>query len=513
MATWLFLLAVLLSFAVFFIAQPVRAEENITAIPTEPLGIPYYVQQGDTVYVNETIDISGVMAGVLNLAYYGGYDEETGSQYLLNVTGVGKKAYYRYYIDPEVFGTRLGRWYKWNGYRESNGNTLAFIVRPERLPIHTINQTTNETLQNPNQTPLVLPKEPLLPAKRVSDYVIARGDGFKLKVNGSTNLWIFGTKDFLYDYHSFNGSIDITPAAINTLSPGSYKILIQTRQNGSYGDSPVRYNKTTANIEWFDSKAFVVNRYNILDKSPMMILQKLQTIYPTTQDDYMVFNLEVQDPLTTIDQIDAVNSLPSAIEVNGVSLDNPSYMDVRGYTNAAPHTFIYVKLDPEFTLSEKTMWKDAILTTAEGEIGGEMRTFKAIVPVNMYDMAPGKHFVAAKSALSSSYASASFNVYGNPNGTYIPNKTIRYISGKYGPDEIIPTPTPKVVTQIVTQVVTKVVTVPVTPSNEQVYAQQKIASEKTFWSGVSLISGMIVSGLLLCGGIWYGISIYRRLKE
>lgn len=158
MVMWLVLLAVILSFSVYFIAPSASAEEeNITIITTETLGIPYYVQQGDTVYVNETIDISGIMAGVLNLAYYGGYDEETGPQYLLNITGVGKKAYYRYYVNPEIFRTRLGKWYKWNGHVETNGNTLAFVVRPERLPIHTINQTTNETLQNPNQTPLILP--------------------------------------------------------------------------------------------------------------------------------------------------------------------------------------------------------------------------------------------------------------------------------------------------------------------------------------------------------------------
>jgi hypothetical protein len=521
-------LALLLSFVVFIIAPPSSAADNLTVInatptptpvptatplpletPNSNFTIPYYVQQGDTVYVGETVDVSGVMAGVLNLAYYGGYDEESGQQYLLNITGVGKKAYWRYYLDPAIFGSRLGKWYKWNGHYESNGNTLAFVVAYKRAKT---NLSENLTLQNPNQTPLVLPKIPLLPDRHIADYLIARGNGFSIPVNGSTNVWIFGNREALYDYHSFNGSVDITPEAINTLSVGLYQVLIQTRANGSYGESPVRYNNLTGELEWFDTKTFTINHYRIIDQTPENVLAKLQTIFPSTNDKYQIFKLEVQDPSLSIDQIDATNSIPIGIEVNAVSLDNPSYMDVRGYTNVAKDTIVYIKVDPDFNVPEETMWRDSIITRTEGD-KGNMRTYKAIVPVLLYNMAPGRHFIAAKTSLGNAYVTASFYIYDNPTGTYVQNKTIRYISGRYGPDELVPTPTPITVTQIVTQVVTRVVTVPVTPSNEQVYAQQKVASEKTWWEGVSLLAKVIGSGLFLLGGTWYGISLYRRLKE
>jgi hypothetical protein len=360
---------------------------------------------------------------------------------------------------------------------------------------------------------MLLPKIPLLPDRHISDYLIARGNGFKIPVNGSTNVWIFGNREALYDYHSFNGSVDIAPEAINTLSAGLYKVLIQTRANGSYGESPIRYNNLTGELEWFDTKTFTVNNYRVIDQTPENVLAKLKTIYPSTNDKYQIFNLEVQEPTLSIDQIDATNSLPREIEVNGVSLDNPSYMDVRGYTNVAPDTVVYVKVDPDLNVPEETMWRDAIVTRTEGDNSGDMRTFKAIVPVMLYNMPPGRHFIAAKTGLGDAYVTASFYIYDNPTGTYVQNKTIRYISGRYGPDEIVPTPTPIVVTQIVTQVVTRIVTVPVTPSNEQVYAQQKVASERTWWEGASLLAKVIGSGLFLLGGTWYGISIYRRLKE
>jgi hypothetical protein len=494
-----------------------------TTNTTEPGNIPYYVQQGDTVYVGETVDISGVMRGVMNLAWYGGYDEESGEQYLLDpptysrinpsITGINQKTNaFTYYIDPAIFGSRLGKWYKWEGHSESNGNTLAFIVMPTSNKVHLLNQTTNLTLQNPNQTPIILPVIPLLPDRHIADYLIARGNGFKIPVNGSTNVWIFGNREALYDYHSFNGSVDIAPEAINTLSAGLYKVLIQTRANGSYGESPIRYNNLTGELEWFDTKTFTVNQYRVIDQTPENVMAKLQSIFPSTNDKYQIFKLEVQEPSLSIDQIDATNSLPRDIEVNGVSLDNPSYMDVRGYTNVAKDTIVYVKVDPDFNVPEETMWRDAIITRTEGN-PGDMRTFKAIVPVMLYNMPPGRHFIAAKTGLGSAYVTASFYIYDNPTGTYVQNKTIRYISGRYGPDEIVPTPTPIVVTQIVTQVVTQIVTVPVTPSNEQVYAQQKVASEKTWWEGASLLAKVIGSGIFLLGGTWYGISLYRRLKE
>jgi hypothetical protein len=478
---------------------------------TAPNGsVPYFVQQGDTVYLEDTVDISGIMAGVLNLAYYGGWDEESGDQYLIGLPQ-RKSGYYRFYIDPEIFRTRLGKWYKWNGYLERQANNLAFVVAEKRTKT---NLSENITLQNPNQTPAVLPGIPLLPDQHIADYLIARGDSMSIPATNNTKAWIFGSVDSLYDHHAVNGTIDLKDEILDKLSPGAYTLMLHTRDINSNGEFTVRYNPDTAMIDWFDSVTFAINHYGTAGQTPENVMNKLKSILPEAHDTFKLYTLEVQIPTVTINQIDASFVLSDNMSATrGISLDAPSYIDVRGYTNAAPDTIVKVTVDPDFNMPIDQMFKDAIATRTEGTSPGDMRVFKAIVPVQMYNMKPGKHFIAAKTALSDGYVTADFYIYENPTGNFIPNKTIRYISGKYGPQEMIPTPTPITVTQIVTKVVTQIVTVPVTPSNEQVYAQQKLASDKTWGEGAWWLAKGITGSLFLIGGMWYGVSVARRLKE
>jgi hypothetical protein len=94
--------------------------------------------------------------------------------------------------------------------------------------------------------------------------------------------------------------------------------------------------------------------------------------------------------------------------------------------------------------------------------------------------------------------------------SYIPPKTIRYVSGRYGAEEFVPTPTP--IVQTVTVAVpgpTKTVIVTVTPSDEQVKAQQKIITDENLktW-GVRIVVGVIIVGI-----IWYLVSLYLRRRE
>ena len=479
-----------------------------------PANAYYYVEQGSTIYLNETVDISGIASGVENLAYYGGFDEESGTQFLLEMPAT-KKGYYNFYIDPKIFTSRLGKWYKWNGEIESHGNTLAFVVASKRKPI--LNETENETLQNPEQIPIELPKVTYLPKRHVSDYLIAKGNGFSLPVNGKTSVWIFGFREGLYDYQAFNGTVDITPDAINTLSEGVYTVLLLTQEPGYESVSTVKYNDKTGMLEWFDPVSFGINQFYVVGQTPENILKQIQEISATAHTKYTMFNLEVQTPSITINQIDSLNALnvTGTMSERGIALDQPGYIDVRGYTNAEPDTIIRVVVDPVFQADNDLIWKNAIITKAEGEVGGDMRQFKAIIPVDKYDMAPGRHFVVAKTDLSDAYVTADFYLYENPTGNFIPNKTIRYISGRYGPEEMVPTPTPITVIKEVPGP-TRLVTVPVTPSNEQVYAQQKLAQDKINdenWvkAGWVLVIG---GGLALVGmGIRYAVKVYRKARQ
>ena len=484
-----------------------------------PVSAYYYVQQGDTVYVNQTVDISGVTPPYDYLAYWDGFDMYEGNASYLLALPSTDAGYYNFNITPAIFGNRLGKWFRvnvQNGYAvyEPNGNNLAFVVRPERKTPLPLPNETNASLQNPNQTPIVLPKQPVLPIKHVSDYLIARGDGLKLSFNGSTSVWVFGTGGSLLDYQAFNGTVDITPKAINTLQPGNYKILIQSHTNGT---STVRYNNATGSIQWFDPGTFTIQEYSIIDQTPENILQKLEEVFPVAGDTYMVFNLEIQDPTISIDEIDVLNQLndTGAPQSQGVTIGAQNYIDVRGYTNAAPDTLIYAVPDADF--NNANPWKNAIITSAQGDLGGDMREWKIIIPVNLEDMAIGtRHFVYAKTELSNTtITSGDFYIYGNPSGNVIPNKTIKYISGRYGPEEMVPTPTPVIVTHEVTKVVTQVVTVPVTPSNEQVLAQQKIAQQQIAdqnWNRNLHIFGISFAVIMILLIVGWMISAWRRSK-
>jgi hypothetical protein len=473
----------------------------------------YYVQQGDTIYLNTIVDISGVAPPYTYLAYWDGFDMyDSNATYTITLPD-GKRGYYNFKVDPLIFGNRLGRWYKYDGVYEPNSNNMVFVVASK--PAAT-NLSSNITLQNPNQTPIIIPQKPILPDKHIADYVVARGSNLSFPVNNTTNVWIFGAVNYLYDYHSINNSVNLQTFDIDRLSPGSYTMLLQTHNTtNTTGDFTVRYNPNTSMIDWFDPISFNVLHYDTLGQTPENVMNKLKEIIPDSYDTYNLLTLEVQLPSVTINQVDASSYLNSTQSLNsGVNLDSPSYIDVRGYTNAPPNTIIKLVVDPQQSIYQADqIFKDASITLTEGKNPGNLRTFRAIVPVNMYNMTAGKHFIAAKTVLSNSYTTAEFNIYENPAGNFIPNKTIRYISGRYGPDEIVPTPTPITVIHEVTKIVTQVVTVPVTPSNEQVYTQQKSASEKTWWEGFWFISKGIAGVILIIVGSIYVVTIIRRLKN
>ncbi|MCK9591451.1 MAG: DUF3821 domain-containing protein [Methanoregula sp.] len=488
-----------------------------------PVSAYYYVEQGDFLYVNDTVDISGVAAGILNLAYYGINSEENlDTQYLLKLPK-NKSGYYAFYLDPKIFGNRIGTWYKWNGEIESNGNTVAFKIRPQRQAVNASGATVNVSPPVSNQSGKEPPRIPILPLRTVADYLVARGNSLKISSPDAISVWIFGARDMLLDYHAYNKSVDIPANEINALSPGRYTILLQEKEPGYSGDSAIRYDNVSNSIQWFDEVTFTVQRFNMDDQTPDNILAKLKSVFPVTHNRYQLFSLEVEEPTISIDEINAVNQLnyTGAPQAEGLIMGAASYVIVKGYTNVEPDTLIQVVVDADFNQPGDLVWKDAIVTASQGEPGGIMRDWKVLVPLDLYNMpscGTGKceHFVSARTGLSDAVIStAPFYIYENPEGNAIPNKTMRYISGRYGPEELVPTPTPITVTHEITRVVTQVVTVPVTPSNEQVLVQQRIAqkeiSEQNWNKTVSYIGIGIFAIIFIAVGIWI-YSAWRRSK-
>jgi hypothetical protein len=110
-----------------------------------------YIYQGETIYINDTIDISGVVPPYQYLAYWNGYDMyDSNASYIITMSQ-RKSDYYKFYIDPSIFSTRIGKWYKYDGNFEKNANNLAFIVYPQSYKNSTM-RYQNGTLINISKT-------------------------------------------------------------------------------------------------------------------------------------------------------------------------------------------------------------------------------------------------------------------------------------------------------------------------------------------------------------------------
>jgi hypothetical protein len=451
--------------------------------------VPYYVYQGDTVYLGDTVDVSGVMSGVLNFAYYGGYGELDGDQYLLDLPN-RKSGYYRFYIDPAIFGSRLGKWYKWNGYVERQANNLLFVVAAGKRPV--VNQSpliaANNTTNQP--PPVIAP----VPIRHISDILVARGDPLNI-VFKNAKIWIFGRTFTYFDSATINNTIALNGSITQGMVAGDYTLVAQQYNNNSPNYN-LRYNDTNHQIEYFDPVNFRVNYIDLYGIGGTVALEKFRSIQKYTRDEFTEYSLTVQDPYIEITSLDQQY-------INGTTF----VQVIRGYTNLRIDTVIDVTIDKE-KLTEDSKKYSIFHSSVKGtNKPGDMRWFEATAPLLWNNYVAGHHTVTVEGNNASMYVD--FNVYESPDHSFIPNNTIKYIGG----NEFVPTPTPITVEKVVTKVVTQLVTVPVTPSNEQVYAQQKVASEKTWWEGVTRIVAVVGGSVFLIGGIWYGIYTYRRAKE
>lgn len=491
-----------------------------TPIPTmtpTPVTTPtHYLSQGEKVYVNDTVDISGVVPPYPKLAYWNGYDSyDADPSYIIDIPPY-KSAYYHFYIDPSIFETRIGRWYKYNDKFEGHGNTLAFIIYPQSYK-NTTMRYQNGTLMNISETILnnydemEIPIQPPVEIRHVSDYLIARGDEFNIATTNKTNLWLFGRMDKLFDYKSVNDtSINIQEDVLSGFEPGSYTLLMQTTGNKS-ANFTVIYSSSDNSIKWFDPISFTIKSISTAGLTPRLIYDKFTTIVPETLDTFKTYSMELQEPSIEISSINEMSTINYTVNVAGETEYNTniSYIQVKGYTNVAIGSTLKFIVD-EKEQTPRTLYSHTTTAVAGGTSDpGDMRWFDVVIPIEKYGLGLGPHTVTAYTNLSDAGATYTFTIYAAPPNSYVPQKTIRYISGRNGPEEFVPTPTPVVetVTQIVTVPVT--VTIPVTPSNEQVKEQQKIIADENIkiW-GIRIGGGIIIVGL-----IWYLISLYLRRKE
>src|SRR5512138_3221785 len=146
----------------FVVVETPSPDPNATVNYHPPLDYIPRIEQGDPVYLNDTIDISGVSGwptdnGEYQIAYYGKWVTAFSPGDLIPddiITLPGKyhssvgESQYRFYIDPEVFGDKPGYWYQFDPAMlrksdEDAGNLRAFKVIAKYRPV--FNSTSNET--------------------------------------------------------------------------------------------------------------------------------------------------------------------------------------------------------------------------------------------------------------------------------------------------------------------------------------------------------------------------------
>lgn len=498
----------------------VDAAENVSAniTPHQTQEDIVRIAQGDTVYINGTYDISGVLGwdndeGNYNyISYCGGYDcYESSTLYLLQLPPrsrvAGSESVYRYRIDPAIFANRTGDWYQYDKSDEgSHANTLAFTVAAMYanqslvMPNGTIiNQTT---IAWGDTAGLKLDKEYILPEKPVSDYLIARGDFFTLSDNVTEKVWIFGRNTPLYDYETYDGDITYNSSVTEAMEPGSYYLM--KHYAGKNGDFDVRF--YDEHIQWKHGWSGIVN-VDVPGVQPLMVADMVADSINRTDDTYTILHLEVQEPSVTIEGFSEVPLTPqyTGYEEYRIKDGFVSLFDVRGYSNLNEGTNITVTLDPT-RHTPKDIDHYMFNTTVKRAIDGNMGYYQVYVPIVWDDMTIGMHTLVVSSILGAkSYHDFPISVL--PEDSFKPNTTVKYALDR---NPWIPTPTPEVQVTIVEKkiVVTQTILVPVTPSTEVVKAEQKnIILEYLTYGVIGILSLAILVGIVL-----YALSVFRRAK-
>jgi hypothetical protein len=490
-------------------------------VPTIVAGSSERISQGDIVYVNDTVDISGVVPPYPYIAYWNGYDlYDTNASYIIDMP-TQHSAYYNFTLDKSIFENRLGKWYKYDGTFERSANDLAFIVKPEILKNSTM-RYSNGTLVNISevvkQNTSMLDEylvTPPIPIKHVSDYLIARGDGWNITTNETTNVWLFGATNQLLDFKSVNNVVNVSSDILQNFQPGEYTLMLQTIQNDS-NSFTVKYDSETTSIKWFDPKLFVVHSENIYGYSPQVVKEKFNKIIPQAYDNFTSYHFTLQNPFVEIVSISEAYTPNETVDISGRYHYNTniSFIRVKGYTNVAPGTILTFVMDANRTPKNYLGTKKTLniaYTNASGTFGGDERWFEATILFDKYNTALGDHFITAYTPLSDSTSTIKFILYDEPPNHYVPSKEVRYISGYYGSEEFVPTPTPivKTVTVIQTVPVVQTITVPVTPSNEVVHAEQ----EKVINEAISTWIVRTVIGLIAIVSLIWILSLYYRRKD
>jgi hypothetical protein len=483
------------------VSMPVSTELNISHFPASTT---YRIEQGQEVFLNDTIDISGMGWGT-GIAWYGKYGEHYNPVYIREFKNY-RSDLMNFWVDPSVFSNRTGMWYQYYGNTtEKNGNLAAFKV---------VSTTRNVSVTQPNGTilnqteyvrnasmfkPQVIPQELILPEVHEADYLLAIGDPLIIKTNGEVQVWIFGRVNQEYD-STLTDNMTFESKRLLDFEPGDYTMVIQRPGNNTQFD--IRYDNQSIQYRdgWLGIKSV-----DMSGMQPRMILERLLPLFSNVDDTYTLYSVAIQEPSITIESIDET-WLANKTQEYRLQGHDVAFKDVRGYTNLRNESKITVTLDRDYVTDKATGRFTATAETYRSNLGNRTM-FRAYVPV-VYDQMPlGMHTITASGPYGS-FVNSDFPVELLPPDSFRPNTSLKYTGSR---NPWVPTPTPIINTVIQTQIVTRTITIPVTPTNETVYEQQRKAQSDiaTFWITVVVGLSVLIAGVIVVGR--YAVSVYRRL--
>ncbi len=468
------------------------------------------VEQGATVYVGDYIDVSGVVPPYPQLAYWDGHDMYDALP-SYNITMPDRKiGYYQFYLDPEVFGSRLGKWYKYDNKFERSGYNVAFIVQKRNFngtmtfPNGTI-RTTTESI-NATYYPVVTPTPQIVPEQYVSDYVVARGDPLIINTLGESKVWVFGNKVGIFDRISSSNTTILGIGEVWGLEIGRYELVIQ--YPGRNGIFEASYNNKTDRLvsPWKN-----VNDIPLTGLTPTLVSQRLKSMVAGTDDKYETYKIEVQEPSIRISDM-VQRPLANRPDFHITPDDGEvSMWDVRGYTNVMEGSTLTFYMDKDLQ-NARTINQSTYTTVAKGSNPGNLRYFQVYIPIFWNRLTDGIHTVSGTTPIGGNVVS-NFPVSTMPADSFRPNATLKYINDENPWKPNLTTPTP-VIVQVPGP--TQIVTVVVTPSEEQVVEAQRKVSEENWNKMAEQIVTIAIVGttllILICAGL-YIRSVYIRGKK
>jgi hypothetical protein len=465
----------------------VQLPSTYNTSPFSPPQLPYRIAQGQDVYLNDTIDITGEGWG-RGLAWYGTYGEYDDPQYVYEFSDFSPHGELsHFWIAPSIFSQRQGMWYQYYGNAtETRGNLNAFKViagyRNSTLTFPNGTVVNQSVGISPTQTPRVFPQESVLPEVHVADYLLAIGDPLIVKTYGQAQVWIFGRVDKAYGTTNTD-NMTFDAKTFENFEPGSYTMVVQHPGNNT--DFDVRFNNNT--LEYKNGWNGVQN-VDVSGLQPRMILSRLLQILGSTDDTYQTYTVEIQQPEIRVVSIDDIWLKSKMDEFHIDNNVDVTFKDIRGYTNLQNGTNLTVALDKTRFVTHAQTWRSA---------NGNRTMFQAYVPI-IWDTIPlGTHTVTV-SGPSGAYVDANFPVEILPADSYRPNATLKYTGDENPWKPNLTTPTPVIITQVVTQVVV----VTVTPSQDQI-------KQKSMDAVMQIISDNVVPVVEVVAGVLIGFLIVR----